>query len=97
MTSVSSDESYNDIIQMPISVTLMDDDVAGVDLGVDNSVPVELAEGASGRTLSVKLTSRPMSRVRLIITTGTQIIVSPSEMFFTSTNYTEVRSTLFRF
>lgn len=92
LTSSSRDPAYDNILDRPVTVTLIDNDGSGVDLGFDPALGLMVVEGGSTRVLDVTLTSEPLSPVTLLISSqGGQLAINPPQLVFTKSDYRKVR------
>ena len=86
--SARGDRNYGALSPVDKTVTVLDDDTAGIVLA-PATAPLTLTEGLTG-TYSVRLNSQPTAPVRVSLTvTGTdQIAVSPPQLTFDAANWT---------
>ena len=88
MTSISADPAYDDILKRGVPVSVVDNDRAGIDLGLGSAASsVLVVEGETSRILEMTLTSEPLFDVTLRISTGSQITANPQVMIFTPATY----------
>jgi len=69
-TSTSSDADYNNIVPTDVTVTVQDDDTAGID-GASLGGSISITEGATG-SYDIKLSSQPTGDVEMTVTADTQ-------------------------
>jgi hypothetical protein len=82
---VSADTGYNGLAVADVSVSIEDNDTAGV---VFSETSVNVTEGGATATYTVYLTGTPTSDVTLTIGgTGTQVTVNPNTLTFTPANH----------
>ncbi len=82
----SSDSFYDGIAAANASVTITDNDAAGV-LVTESGGSTRVIEGGATDILTVQLTSQPTANVTITPTSSSQLTVSPTTLTFTPANY----------
>ncbi|MDM8562973.1 hypothetical protein QUF54_06435, partial [Candidatus Marithioploca araucensis] len=73
--SASSDADYNNVDPTDVTVTVQDDDTAGID-GTDIGGSISITEGGATGSYDFKLGSQPTGDVEITVTADTQTTVS---------------------
>ena len=85
----STDTQYNGLAAIEVSVTVKDDDAAGV---LVDPTALAIAEGGDG-SISVRLTTAPTANVVLnIVSDDSGVTVEPASLTFTVNNYSSPRT-----
>lgn len=93
MTSVithtlsSTDPNYVPIIVPSVTVTVTDNDVAGVTL-TQTGTSTDVTEGGASDTYTIRLASQPTADVTVTLTPNSQVTASPGSVTFTGSDYT---------
>jgi hypothetical protein len=80
--ATSLDLNYNGIAIAPVTVALLDNDVAGVTL-LASGGDTTISEGGSGDSFTVQLSAQPASDVTISFNAGTQLSLAPASLVFT--------------
>ncbi|MBF0491558.1 MAG: FG-GAP repeat protein [Deltaproteobacteria bacterium] len=81
----SGDSAYNAIGVNPITVSIIDNDSAGVTLTQSNG-STTVVEGGATDSYTIALTSQPTSDVVITVNAGSGVTASPTSLTFTSGN-----------
>lgn len=94
-TSSEGDSIYNELKSVTLPITIIDNDVAGIEyLTTDLTV----TEGGESVTRAFKLKSQPTSDVTLRLSADThseRIVISPSQLTFTSSDWNKLKHVTF--
>lgn len=82
----SSDTSYAGLTIADLTVTISDDDAAGVTISASGGTTV-VSESGTTDTYTVVLTSQPAATVTFSITTDTQLSATPTSLTFTASDW----------
>lgn len=82
-TAQSTDTAYNGISISNVTVTITDNDSAGVSI-TQSGGSTTATEGGSGDTYTVVLTFAPTANVTITLNPGTQVTAIPSPLTFTT-------------
>ena len=94
-TSSEGDFTYNELKSITLPITIIDNDVAGIEY-LTNDLTV--TEGGESVTRSFKLKSQPASDVTLHLSADThaeRINISPSQLTFTQSDWNELKQATF--
>lgn len=87
----SADPNFNGAGPFSYSVTVLDDDNAGL-LVAPSALFVSETAGFDSGSFAVSLSSEPTAPVTITLTPDAQQLVSPSELVFTAANYTQTQT-----
>jgi hypothetical protein len=79
---VSADPDFNGINVVSVSVTILDNDHAGVSVDQGNGVAV--TEGGATDSYAVSLTSQPTADVQILVSPDSQLTTAPTTLTFTA-------------
>jgi hypothetical protein len=82
----SSDTDYNGIAIVDITASITDNDTAGLSI-VQSGGTTQAAEGGSGDTYTIALTSEPTANVSITLASNSQVTATPSPLTFTNSNW----------
>ena len=94
-TAASSDTTYNNLVGTPVTVTVTDDEVAGVSAG---SGPVGVTEGGAEVSYTVVLDSQPSATVTVTAASDDAgaVTVTPTSLTFTTGNWATAQTVTVR-
>jgi len=87
----SSDPGYNGISVSDVNVTIYDNDQAGLIITESNG-STTVTEGGSGDSYTLALSTKPSSDVRIDISSGSQIDITPASLIFTPANWSDFQT-----
>ena len=85
-TVASSDAGYNGIGVSSVTVSISDNDTAGVQIS-ESSGSTAVVEGGATDSYSVVLTSQPTANVVVTVSAGSQLLVDKPTLTFTAANW----------
>ena len=94
-TSSEGDSTYNELKNVTLPITIIDNDVAGIEYLTDD---LTVTEGGESVTRAFKLKSQPTSDVTLHLSADThaeRISISPSQLTFTQSDWNELKQATF--
>ena len=94
-TSSEGDSTYNELKNVTLPITIIDNDVAGIEYLTDD---LTVTEGCESVTRAFKLKSQPTSDVTLHLSADThaeRISISPSQLTFTQSDWNELKQATF--
>lgn len=91
MSSVSVDPNFNDLAITPVSITIIDNEAASVEI-TQSGGSTAVSEAGVTDSLSVKLLAQPTANVIVYITPNGELSRSPSSLTFTSANWSTAQT-----
>jgi len=87
----SADPFYDGLNPPDVVVTVLDDDVPGIQVW---PLSLNVAEGGDSAAYTMRLASEPTAAVTVAISTDEQVVVSPTQLVFTAANWRLAQSSV---